>query len=384
MRKIFLSLLVISFSFGIAYSQESNELLKKLVEKNVLTQTEADEIRNETVAKEQKATLSNKVGKVRDAFNTPYMKFGGNGQMMYQYSDVNNIKHDFKPKNLFISVSGKLNDSFRYGFLIELVNPSVQEFWGEWTLDQAFNLKAGQFKVPITLESQYVPATLETVAYSRTISNLIGYAGTDDVLRKQNGKNNFGRDAGIQIGGELFNAGDHNLLQYALGVFQGMGVSSGEVNNTKDFAGTIMLQPVKGFRIGGGAYFGEATYQKVSAEPVTDHVRNRWVASTDYQSDRFNFRAEWIHANDGGIKKEGLYGLAYYYFIPKKFNLLAKVDYYNKNKDINSEVMDYTFGLNYYFYPQCRLQFNYTYSDYSNKWGGDNSNVVAAQLQLAF
>ncbi|MDU1906246.1 MAG: porin [Dysgonomonas sp.] len=384
MKKILLIFLTIGLSTGLTYSQNSDELVKKLVEKNILTQSEAEDILKETTIKEQKSSTTQKLGKVRDAFNTPYMKFGGNGQMMYQYSDVNNIKHDFKPKNLFISVNGKLNDSFRYGFLIELVNPSVQEFWGEWTADQAFNLKLGQFKVPISLESQYVPATLETVSYSRTIANLIGYAGSDDVLKKQNGKNNFGRDAGVQIGGELINMGDHNLLQYAMGMFQGMGVSTGEVNNTKDFAGTIMLQPVKGFRIGGGAYFGEATYQTTITDPVVDHVRNRWVVSTDYQSDRFNARAEWIHANDGGIKKEGLYGLAYYYFIPKKLNLLAKVDYYNKNKDVNSEVMDYTFGLNYYFYPQCRVQFNYTYSDYSNRWGAENSNVIAAQLQLAF
>ncbi|MBB4034524.1 hypothetical protein GGR21_000409 [Dysgonomonas hofstadii] len=377
MRNIILFITLCLFCSA-TYAQNSDDLLKKLVEKNVLTQSEADELMKENKKKEQKASTTQTIDKVRNAFNTPYMQFGGNGQLMYKYSDVEDIKHDFKPKNLFISVNGKLNDSFRYGFLLEFVNPSVQEFWAEWTAASEFNFKAGQFKVPVTLESQYVPATLETVAYSRTISNLFGYAGEDDVLKAQNGKNNFGRDAGVQISGELFPQASHNLLQYSAGMFQGMGVTTGEKNNTKDFAGTLMLQPVKGLRVGGGAYLGQATYNG------GDHVRERWIVSADYKSERFNARAEWITANDGGISKEGLYGMGLYYFIPKKLNALAKVDYYNSNKDFNSEVIDYTVGMNYYFFPNCRFQLNYVYSDYSNKWGANNSNVVYAQIQVGF
>ncbi|MFV0535770.1 MAG: porin [Dysgonomonas sp.] len=375
MKKI-LVLILTFISCGLIYAQESNnELLKKLVEKNILTQAEADQLKKV----EQKSTVE----KVRNAFNTPYMQFGGNGQLMYKYSDVGNIKHDFKPKNLFLSVSGKLNDSFRYGFLLEFVNPSVQEFWGEWTAAKEFNFKLGQFKVPVTLESQYVPATLETVAYSRTISNLFGYATEDDVLNKQNGKNNFGRDAGVQFSGELVPMNDYSLVQYSVGMFQGMGVTTGEKNNTKDFAGTLLLQPVKGFRIGGGAYFGQATYA-IGTNPAIDHVRNRWVVSSDYKSERFNARAEWVKANDGGVDKEGLYGMALYYLMPKKLNALAKVDYYNRNKDVNSEVIDYTIGLNYYFYPQCRVQLNYVHSNFSKNWGDKDMNTIYAQLQIGF
>lgn len=382
MKKIILVLLLL-VSWGLVQGQEDNQLLKKLVEKNILTQSEADEIKKETEKNKPKTNIAQTTDKVRNFFNTPYMQFGGNGQMMYKYTDVGDIKHDFKPKNLFISVNGKLSDSFRYGFLLEFVNPSVQEFWAEWTAASEFNLKVGQFKSPVTLESQHVPATLETVAYSRTISNLFGYDGADDAWNKQNGKNNFGRDAGAQISGELLPmTKGHNFIQYAVGMFQGMGVTTGERNNTKDFAGTLMLQPIKGLRVGGGAYFGQATYT-VGGE-TSDHVRNRWIVSADYKSDRFNARTEWIKANDGGIDREGIYGMALYYLVPKKMNALAKIDYYNRNKEFNSEVMDYTVGLNYYFAPACRIQLNYTYSDYSNKWDARNSNVVLAQLQVGF
>lgn len=129
---------------------------------------------------------------------------------------------------------------------------------------------------------------------------------------------------------------------------------------------------------------GEATYIKVGETEGSDHVRNRWYLSTDYKSDRFNARAEWINANDGGIDKEGLYGLASYYITPKKLQALGKVDYYNKNKSINSEAIDYTLGINYYIYNQCRIQLNYTYSDYNSTWGTKDSNTVLAQLQIGF
>lgn len=320
----------------------------------------------------------------RKLFNSPYLQLGGNGQLMHRYSDVDKIHHDTKAKNLFLSVNGKLNDSFRYGFLLEFVNPSVQEFWGEWTADKAFNLKVGQFKSPFTLESQYVPATLETASYSRTIANLVGYAGEDDVLKAQNNKNNFGRDAGIMASGELISLDNHNLIQYSIGLFQGTGVTTGETNNNRDFAGMLLFKPVKQLRIGGGAYFGQATYYKAGEEVLDDHVRNRWYLSADYNSERFTARAEWVNGNDGGIKKEGVYALGLFYIIPKKLNVLGKIDYYNRNKDVNADVFDYTCGINYYFYPQCRVQLNYTYSDYSKEWGAKNSNVVFAQLQVAF
>ena len=382
MKKIAALILLFVLHGGIA-AQNSDDLLKKLVEKNVLTQSEADQLR-ESSAKEEKPSTTQTVEKVRNFFNSPYLQFGGNGQLMYRYSDVDQIHNDFKAKNLFLSVNGKLNEAFRYGFLVEFVNPSVQEFWGEWTASKMFNLKVGQFKSPFTMESQLVPATLETASYSRTISNLVGYAGEDDVLKKQNNKNNFGRDAGMMVSGELISLANHNLIQYSAGVFQGTGVTTGETNNGKDFAGMLLLQPVKGFRIGGGAYLGQATYTKVGETVVSDHVRDRWYLSADYKSDRFYARSEWVHGNDGGIDKQGVYGLGMFYLIPKKLNVLAKVDYYNRNKDVNSEVIDYTAGVNYYFYPMCRVQLNYTYSDYSNKWDAPNSNIVFAQLQIAF
>jgi hypothetical protein len=383
MKKALLFILACMLSLGI-YAQDSNsELLKKLVEKQVLTQDEANEIAQESTQKEKKTSFSENVEKVRSAFNTPYLQFGGYGLLTYKYNQYSKNHHDFKPRAVFISMNGKLTKTISYGILAEFADPALYEFYGEWTPAKWFSFKAGQFKVPFSLENPISTSNLETIYNTRTISSLVGMG--DDVLKLQNKINGVGRDIGVQASGSFLKSGDHDLLQYTVGVFQGSGINISDRDNYKDFSGILLLQPIKGFRIGGSAYFGEATYTlNEETTPATSHVRNRWAISSDYQSDRFCARAEWIHGKDGVTKKEGLYGLALYYLVPKKLNVVGKVDYFNKDKDNNSEVMDYTVGLNYYFYTQCRLQVNYTYSDYSCKWNTKNNNMVAAQMQIVF
>lgn len=383
MKKLLLSgALLLSAMCVFGQKNDDNALLKKLVDKQVLTQQEADEIVKENNKQSQPVSLSQKVDKVRDAFNTPYMKFGGYGLLMYKYSDVSNVKHDFEPRVAFLHMNGKLTNSISYFVMAELVDPLLHELYLDWTPTKQFNIRAGQFKVPFSLENQISLTNLETVMYSRTISSLVSMG--DDVMKKQNNRNNGGRDIGIQASGSLAPMGNHDLIQYSLGVFQGSGITTREQNNTKDFAGTLLLQPIKGFRVGAGAYFGQATYSNDGGITTADHVRNRWGISSDYQTDRLTARAEWFKGNDGGIDREGVYGSLLYYFAPKKFNAVAKVDYYNNNKAINSEVMDYTLGLNYYFFPQCRFQLNYIHSNYSKKWGAEDSNTVYAQMQIVF
>lgn len=375
-------MLIFCLACTMSYAQDSNnELLRKLVEKNVLTQGEADSIRLADT-ENQKGGVVHAAQKIRNAFNTPYMQFGGYGMFMYKYSDVARIKHTAEPRVLFLTMKGELFKDFSYFVMGEFVDPRPFEFWVEWTPKASFKLKAGQMKTPFSLENQLSLTAIEGIQNTRSVSALAGM--NDDVIKLQNGKNSGGRDIGVLAHGSLFDTETHKLLEYGIGLYQGTGLNKGETNNTKDFVGNVMLQPIKGFRIGGGTYFGEATYAKPGDVDKKDHVRNRWIASTDYKTDRIYARAEWIKANDGGIDKEGLHGMGLYYFIPQKLNAFAKVDYLSQDKAINKEVMDYTCGVNYYFYPSCRFQVNYTYSDYSKSWDAPNSNVVLAQMQIVF
>lgn len=386
--KRFLFMLSLCATCGLIYAQDSNnELLKKLVEKNVLTQSEADSLRQKPVQKEGNPSFSQTVDKVREAFNTPYMRFGGYGLFMYKYNDLAETKHSLDARVIFLSMRGEITKNFKYFILAEFVKPMPYEFWGEWSPANEFNLRLGQMKTPLSLENQMSLTDIEAVLNTRSVSSLIGMTG--DVQQEQNGKNNSGRDVGIMAHGNLFNMQTHDLLEYRIGVYQGTGINTSENNNSKDFAANIMLQPVKGFRIGGGAYFGEAKYLRPAYMNSDDteesnHVRNRWIVNSDYRSERLYARAEWIKANDGGISKEGLHGIGLYYFIPKKLNGFAKVDYLNQNKDTNNELIEYTLGVNYHFYGPCRFQLNYVYSDYSKSWGERSSNTVLGQMQIVF
>lgn len=380
-----LTLFIFFISFIFVYGQDSNkELLKKLVEKQILTEEEADDIMKDSQQQESKDQIEKVAGKVRNVFNnTPYLQIGGYGMFIYQYKSDAEIKHDAQARVIFLSARGNLTKTISYFILGEVVRPEIYEFYGQWAPSNEFAIRVGQFKTPLSIENQLSLTTLEYVFNTRSVSSLIGMNG--DVHQLHNGKNNTGRDVGIMTHGNLFKHNDHDLIHYALGIFQGTGLNTSENNNSKDFAANILFQPVKGFRIGGGAYFGEAYYsldRDLSNEK--SHVRNRWILSSDYRSDRFYARLEWIHGKDGIIDKEGLYGLAQYYFLPKKLSAVGKIDYFNQNKETGNEVIDYLVGLDYYFYKQCRIHVNYTYSDYTIMWGGKNSHNVVAQMQIVF
>ncbi|MBK5719899.1 hypothetical protein JGH11_03345 [Dysgonomonas sp. Marseille-P4677] len=382
MKKL-LSIVLLYILCSVSYAQDSNnELLKKLVEKKILTQTEADSLYQPALPKMEKSSFLQSVEKIREGFNTPYMQFGGYGLMLYKYNDVSTIKHNLDARAAFLHMQGHFFKDLKYFVMMEFVNPTLTEFYVDWAPSNKFNLRVGQAKTPFSLENQLSLTVLESVAYSRSVSALTGMG--DDVLKLQNGKNNFGRDMGIQAYGSFLSTSTHDILQYGIGIYQGTGLVTSETNNSKDFTANIMIQPLKGFRFGGGCYFGEAVYTTANENIKTNHVRNRWIVSSDYRKDRLYARAEWIKANDGGITKEGIHGMGQWYFIPQKLNGFAKIDYFNQNKDMSSEVLDYTLGVNYYFFKSCRFQLNYTYSDYSNKWKAPDSNTVLGQMQIVF
>lgn len=389
MKKLCLILSICMIAM-VGYAQDNNELLKKLVEKEILTQEEADEIKKESATKSNQTEPTDKIdqaaAKVRGIFNnTPYLQIGGYGLFMYNYSNVADTKHNAQARVIFLSARGELGNNFKYFFLTELVNPMVYEFWGEWSPLKELNVRAGQFKAPYSLENQISLTDLETVFNTRSVSSLIGMG--DDVQTYQNGKNNTGRDVGLMLSGSLFTLNNHDFIQYAAGVFQGTGLNTSDKDNSKDFSASLMFQPLKGFRVGGSVYYGDATYDisgKRIKENELTYTRNRWMLSADYKSDRLYARAEWIHGKDGKIDREGLYGTVKYYVAPKKVSLVGKVDYYNSDKDLNTEVLDYVAGVDYYFYKNCRMTVNYKYSDYSKKWDQKNSHSVIGQLQFVF
>ncbi|NDV67397.1 porin [Dysgonomonas sp. 25] len=380
MKKLLFILILILFTSTIYAQNDVNSgLLQKLVEKQVLTQEEADELLKESAAKPDNNKIEEAAAKVRSIFNnTPYLQIGGYGLFLHTYDNTKAVKHNTRTRVVYLHARGQLTDKLSYFFMSEFVNPMVYEYYIDWTPIKEANIRLGQFKVPYTIENPYSATALETVFNTRSVSALAGMG--DDVMQYQNGINNSGRDLGVQVSGNALN----DLIDYKIGLFQGAGMNTSDKDNSKNLAGTILFQPIKGLKVGGSAIWGEATY-KLPHEAVEDtHVRNRWSIGGEYRSDRLYVRSEWLRGKDGKTDKEGLYGTAKYYILPTKLNLVGKVDYFNQDKESNSEVLDYLIGADYYFYTNCRIQLNYLYSDYSEKWDQKNSHQVMAQLQIVF
>lgn len=384
MKRI-LALIIFAFSLSPLYveAQDSNsKLIQTLLDKKILTEEEANELLQDTSKvdnTDQKNVIEKTQDFIRKGFNTPYLNFGGYGMLLYQYTDAKSVHHDFRPRVLFLWMEGKIGDQFRYYAMGEFVSPSLYEYYVEWLPNKYFNLRAGQFKVPFTLENPISLTQLEAVMNTRSTASLAGMASDIGV------NNGGGRDIGLQVSGSLLEGDDHDFIQYWVGLFQGVGINKKENNNTKDIAGTLAIQPIKGLRFAGGLYAGQAQYALYSGALISNHVRNRWAISADYQKDRLYARAEFIRGNDGGITKQGLYGTAQWYFINKKLNGFVRLDHFYNDKELKQKAMDYTAGANYYFAPSCRFQVNYTYSDVSKQWTTvPSSHNVYAQMQVVF
>ena len=314
---------------------------------------------------------------IRNITQTPNLQIGGYAMLLYQYNEAENI-HDVHPRVAFLRIEGTLKTKFRYYLLADFVSSQVFEYYGEWMFSPAFNLRVGQFKVPFTLENPISSTILESIRNTRTTASLAGMSS--DV-----GVRTSGRDIGIMTSGSFLKMNDLNFFHYWIGCFQGTGMNTLENNKQKDFSGTLAIQPVKGLRLASSFYRGTALYALDENATPTNNKRNRWGLSTDYQSDRFYARAEWLNGTDADTKKSGIYGTALWYFIPEKLNLFGKIDRFNIDKSTTATATDYIIGGSYYFYRNCRLQLNYVHSQYSKTWTGNTvENGVFAQMQVVF
>ncbi len=388
-------------TYVVTAQSQNEKLLHLLVDKKIISQSEADSLlKNDMIGQSLRDSLligaDNKlpaikdtkplsmVEKVRDVFSSPYMKLGGFAQFYFQASDQDlnpavpdPVKSEFLVRQAVIWAEGRIVKNFNYMIGFDFAARNLDELYGEWVPADFLNVRFGQFKVPFTIENPSAIIRLESAGYTRSVAALAGING--DVIGKQTG-----RDFGFQVSGNLFKREKHFLLQYWGGLFQGTGTNLRDNNSTKDFAGTLVFQPLYGLRLAGSMYAGQSYYLKPGDTEVDNHVRNRWSVGFEYLSRPVSLRSEWIHANDGGINKEALYGTVQWRLVPDKWDVFVKADHFNTDKSIDAVVMEYTTGINFYFARLNRIQLNYIYSDYSKSFPLPDANKIVVQLQLFF
>jgi phosphate-selective porin len=357
----------------LSFGQSSESILKILVEKQIISQEEADVLIEEN---KQKEPDKNVLAKIKTAFNSSdIFRLSGYGQALYQTSDNSKVSNEMKVNRIILFAMGNLNPQVSYMIMYDFgPKAGLHEFYGEYTPVTPFSIRFGQFKIPFTIENPMSPTRWESIYGSLSVNALAGIS-TDVIGAKA------GRDMGLQLSGKLLEKNGFYLLEYAAGLFNGTGFNTSDNNNHKDLIGTLIFQPVKGLKLAGSGYSGKAPYRMSEENEIKNHVRNRWSAGGEFSNSSWYARSEYLYGNDGGIRKDGIYAVCMWKFLPEKLELFGKYDYYNPDKSGRIDKMyEYTGGINYYFGFLSRIQLNYIHSDSGNKI----NNTVAAQLQLCF
>ena len=328
------------------------------------------------------------------------VKLSGYGMTQYQYSGQKNAEsNSFNIRMARISLEGRIAGDFYWKTQIQLngntsnlgSSPRMVDLFAEWQKYEYFKVKIGQFKNPFTFENPIHPIEQGFMGYSQNVSKLAGFSD-----RAGEHASN-GRDIGLQLQGDfLKTANGRNLLHYQIGVFNGQGINTKDVDNQKNVIGGVWLMPVSGMRIGAfgwtGSYARKGNWTETVADPTssatpgatkeithTNEVRslnqNRYAFSFEYKKDGWIVRSEYIHStgkafaksltsfNDAnskdcslnekiGDKAQGVYGLviAPLAQLPKnsRIDIKARYDMYQPNGKNNMQKTQYEAGLNFH------------------------------------
>lgn len=328
------------------------------------------------------------------------VKLSGYGMAQYQYSGQKDAEsNSFNIRMARISLEGRIAGDFYWKTQIHLngntstlgSSPRMVDLFAEWQKYEYFKVKIGQFKNPFTFENPIHPIEQGFMGYSQNVSKLAGFSD-----RAGEHASN-GRDIGLQFQGDfLKNANGRNLLHYQIGVFNGQGINTKDVDNQKNVIGGIWVMPVSGMRIGAfgwtGSYARKGNWTETVADPTssvtpgatkeithTNEVRslnqNRYAFSFEYKKDGWTVRSEYIHStgkafaksitnfNDAnakdcslneeiGDKAQGVYGLviAPLAQLPKnsRIDVKARYDMYQPNGKSNMQRTQYEAGLNFH------------------------------------
>ena len=319
-----------------------------------------------------------------------------NGYMQggYAYSDQGGqTTSSFNFKRAIFWGRARITDRWSFMFMNNFaLSKGVLEFWTDYriTNNKALTVRVGQFQHPFSMESPMTPVMLELIDItSQAVTNLAN--GYEPLLGP-----NFGRDQGIMLLGDLFN--DH--LHYELAVMNGQGINTADGNSDKDVILKLEYRPSKEFRLVASGQKGRG--HSVSKEGVAwnpdikegdDYRRDRVSFGGELKvptllgrassSGGINLRSEFLAGKDGDVSSRGAY-LTGSVALGKGIDVIASADYYDRNTSVSGwQRTDLTGGMQYWFYPKCRLQLQYTHS-FCGHLMGDDYNRVQAQVQVGF
>lgn len=307
-------------------------------------------------------------------------KLSGFIDFRYQYSPDFNT---FDVRRARLDLKGDIGKMIEYRLQVDFApSPKVLDAYAGAKVKNWFNVRAGSFKTPFSLENPYSPKDLEFIDNAMAINKLAGYQDISGIRAN-------GRDVGIMIYGGLFGKKGFDIISYSIGVFNGAGINVLDNNKDKDVVGKIDICPIRSLTLSASAYIG------TNAIPETDIFygrRDRYAFGLQYSDAKFIFRTEYLNGlttiynaseEKGKLQRsQGVYAIFGYTFLERmtpaiRFDLFQDDIHAESSRKIN-----YTAAFSYWVNKHFRLQLNYTYQTFYNK--EKNGSLVAAMMTAAF
>lgn len=415
-------MLVTIFFCAAARADQTDKLIKILIEKGIITNEEAKSLEKEVKGEvaEKKAPSEAPAGEewikkievgykkgayIKTTDDRFSLKLNVRTQGQFKYQDLEDEKNtaSFDVKRARLLAGGNvLYPWMKYNTQITLEGGSaalrdayIEAAYYNWAKPQI-----GQYKVPFDREFLTSAFNLELIDRS-IASNAF----------------NLGRDIGVQVSGGLLK----DQLSYAVGVFNGSGANQSNQDQNFMYVGRVVYTPFGSYpysqgaldtpdspklAVGfAGAYLpglepGErrtlaGPLGNTNIVPVNSDVYEL-TADLAFKYQNFSFEGGYYFRRIdpekptpfGSEDAQGFYLQGGYFVIPQKFELAARyswVDPNNPNDDSNNNQTEYTGGLSYYLYGHdLKLQANYSFFRNDSANGDQDDQVVQGLVTLAF
>ena len=341
------------------------------------------------------------------------IKLSGFGMAQYTYNGQKNEESNtFNIRMLRLILDGRIQNDFYWKAQIQFNgntstlgnSPRVVDLFAEWQKYDFFRVKLGQFKRPFTFENPLAPIDEGFMSYSQAITKLSGF---NDRTGEQASN---GRDVGLQIQGDfLKNSEGRNLLHYQIGVFNGQGINTKDVDQRKDVIGGLWVMPVNGMRLGVFGWEGSSARKGTwidennqSQTGVRSLTKYRYAISGEYITNDWTFRSEYVHSTGKafkttinsnednskcdinttiGDKADGFYGMVMAPVVSKKLYAKVRYDMYRPNATWATSNTQYEAGVNYMINKNFQIDLEYARV---NDRAKSDYNIIDAQVDFKF
>lgn len=327
-------------------------------------------------------------------------KISGVIQPGYYWNDKNaGNNSSFQVKRMRLFITEELSKTFELKTQFELFSSSpdggtysknlisLMDAFINVKLDPAFNLRVGQFYMPVGFENfDTSPATLEVVDFSLLCYRMVTRNAVSFL-----DKIDYGRDIGVMAYGEFLKnkSEDFNHISYQLAVTNGRMATLIDDNKSKDIIGRLTIKPIKDLRLVGGYTWGE--YPNADKTDLYNPM-SRYTLGAWYSVPKgINIRSEYGHlqSDKANVDEDAFYALASYDL--DKIIPVIRYERYRDNTHKNSILNKDMFlaGATYKFTDKVKLQLNYIRTEYTDdalKSGivDGGGNGVQAMVVLLF